>query len=140
MELFDLDTGLAALPGMERAQLRQRWTTLTGKPAPQVSAALMRMALAFEMQATVYGRLSRRSEQHLQRMEHAICGKDASQPRQRLVREWEGTLHTVTIAHDGTICWNGRNWRSLSQVARTITGTRWSGPAFFGLRERRKSA
>jgi len=53
----------------------------------------------------------------------------------RLMREWNGTLHVVTIDEDGSIVWNGRTWKSLSEVARTITGTRWSGPAFFGLRQ-----
>jgi hypothetical protein len=52
----------------------------------------------------------------------------------RLVREWHGTVHVVTVDEDGSIHWNGRSWRSLSEIARTITGTRWSGPAFFGLK------
>lgn len=55
----------------------------------------------------------------------------------RLMREWNGTLHVVTVDEDGTILWNDREWGSLSAVARAITGTRWSGPAFFGLRTRK---
>jgi hypothetical protein len=58
----------------------------------------------------------------------------------RLVREWNGVLHIVTIGDDGTINWQGRTWASLSQIAREITGTRWSGPAFFGLKQKRKAA
>jgi hypothetical protein len=55
----------------------------------------------------------------------------------RLVREWNGKVHVVTIGEDNVISWNDRHWRSLSEVARAITGTRWSGPAFFGLKQRR---
>jgi hypothetical protein len=54
----------------------------------------------------------------------------------RLVREWNGRTHVVIIGEDEVIRWNDREWRSLSQVARTITGTRWSGPAFFGLKRK----
>ena len=54
----------------------------------------------------------------------------------QLVREWNGTVHIVVVGEDNVIRWNGREWRSLSEVARAITGTRWSGPAFFGLKRR----
>ncbi len=49
------------------------------------------------------------------------------------MREWNGTVHILTIGDDSVIRWNEREWKSLSEVARAITGTRWSGPAFFGL-------
>ena len=58
----------------------------------------------------------------------------------RLVRAWNGRTHVVTIGEDRVIRWNEREWRSLSEVARAITGTRWSGPAFFGLKQARKAA
>ena len=51
-----------------------------------------------------------------------------------LMRSWNGQTYVVETTEDGTIRWNNREWRSLSEVARAITGTRWSGPAFFGLR------
>ena len=54
----------------------------------------------------------------------------------RLVREWGGKAHVVTIGEDKVIRWNEREWQSLSEVAREITGTRWSGPAFFGLKRK----
>jgi len=53
----------------------------------------------------------------------------------RLVREWHSITHVVTVDDSGTVHWNGREWTSLSAVARAITGQRWSGPAFFGLRK-----
>ena len=58
----------------------------------------------------------------------------------RLAREFGGKVHVVTIGDAGEILWNEREWRSLSEVARAITGTRWSGPAFFGLRQKKKAA
>jgi hypothetical protein len=54
----------------------------------------------------------------------------------RLVRQWNGTVHVVIIGEDNVVRWNDEEWRSLSEVARAITGTRWSGPAFFGLKRR----
>ena len=54
----------------------------------------------------------------------------------RLVREWNGTVQVVEVDESNTIRWNGRAWGSLSEVARAITGTRWSGPAFFGLKRK----
>ena len=136
---FDLDAELAALPGMASADMRERWTQLTGKPAPRVRPALLRLALAWELQASWHGGLHRHTEQRLKALAH---GTEAALPRpgSRLVREWNGVLHTVTITEDGTITWNGQSWNSLSEVARAITGTRWSGPAFFGLKARKSAA
>lgn len=54
----------------------------------------------------------------------------------RLVREWQGRLHVVTVGEDQVVRFEGRNYRPLSEVARAITGTRWSGPAFFGLKRK----
>ena len=56
------------------------------------------------------------------------------QPGTRLARTWQGKVHVVTIGEDRVIRWEERSYRSLSEVARAITGTRWSGPAFFGLK------
>jgi hypothetical protein len=56
------------------------------------------------------------------------------------VREWQGRVHVVTVGEDQVIRWYGREWGSLSEVARAITGTRWSGPAFFGLKRKAAAA
>lgn len=131
---------LAALPELSRAELRSRWSALTAQPAPQASAALLRLAYAYELQSRAHGGLSRRSSDRLARASEAAA-LTGPPPRQRLVREWKGTLHVVTVESDETICWDNRTWNSLSEVAREITGTRWSGPAFFGLKaKKRKSA
>ena len=138
----DLDTELAALPAMPLAALRQRWSDLTGTPPPRVRRTLLSLALAWELQAAVYGGLSRKT---LQRLAYMAGQNDAEQasraePGTRLLREWNGVLHTVRIDEEGAVHWNGQTWRSLSEVARAITGTRWSGPVFFGLRQRSKAA
>lgn len=135
-----LEAELDGLSALSSAQLRARWMALTGSPGPRVSPKLLRLALAWELQARHEGGLSRRASQKLAQL---AAGKSATQPAapgMRLVREWNGTLHVVTIGDDKVVHWNGRVWRSLSEVARTITGTRWSGPAFFGLRKGSKAA
>lgn len=129
---IDLDAELAALPGMTSAQLRQRWREVAGRPVPRIKQTLLRHALAWELQAARYGGLSRRSAQRLAQLAAASAGEAAMT---KLTREWKGTLHTVTIAADDTINWDGKLWNSLSEVARAITGTRWSGPVFFGLKK-----
>lgn len=153
MSTGDLHDDLAALASLSLSDLRKRWVEVSDKPLPKVRSTLLRLALAYEMQAADYGGLSRRTEQRLawmaQRESGAIGaggaggvgGNDATPaPGTRLVREWNGVLHTVLIDEEGEIHWNGRTWRSLSEVARAITGTRWSGPVFFGLRQRRDAA
>lgn len=139
-QLTDLDTELAALSDMTLPQMRARWQAVSDKPVPRVRRTLLRLALAYELQAALHGGLSRRTEQRLAYLAGKNAAPDAPRPGMRLVREWNGTLHTVTIDQDGLIHWQGKTWRSLSEVARAITGTRWSGPVFFGLRQRRVAA
>lgn len=138
-KLTDLDAELAALADMTLAQMRTRWQAVSDKPVPRVRRTLLRLALAYELQAALHGGLSRRTEQRLAYQAGKNSAPDAPRPGMRLVREWNGTLHTVTIDENGLINWKGKTWRSLSEVARAITGTRWSGPAFFGLRQRRQA-
>jgi hypothetical protein len=136
----ELDRELAALAGMDGTALRARWVSLTRRAVPQASPALLRLALAWELQAAVLGGLPRRVSQQLDQLSAGKTRTQAAKPGMRLVREWNGTVHVVTIGDDGTVRWNERDWRSLSEVARAITGTRWSGPAFFGLRHKRAAA
>jgi hypothetical protein len=136
----DIDAQLAALADLSLEDLQARWSEVTGAPLPQVSAALLRLALAYELQSACYGGLARHTEQRLKALASGSGDSAVLKPGARLVREWNGVLHTVVIGEDGAISWNGKDWNSLSQVARAITGTRWSGPAFFGLKPRRKAA
>ena len=61
-------------------------------------------------------------------------------PGTRFAREWRGKVHVVTMSDDGCYRWQDRDWNSLSEIARAITGTQWSGPAFFGTKARKRAA
>ena len=135
-----LDDRLVELERMSKGDLKDRWAKLTGHPVPTVSESMLRLALAYELQAKALGGLSRKTKQRLDRVAAAKTETKDIRPGMRLAREFGGKVHVVTIGDDGAICWNDKEWRSLSEVARAITGTRWSGPAFFSLREKRKAA
>ena len=135
-----LDEQLCELGTRSKTDLADRWAQLTGRPVPKVSEGMLRLALAYELQTKAFGGLSRKTRQRLDQIAGAKTETRDIRPGMRLAREFGGTVHLVTIGDDGAILWNEREWRSLSEVARAITGTRWSGPAFFGLREKRKAA
>ena len=127
---------IAALEALAGPALRERWARLTGTPVPRVSPALLRLALAWEIQARATGGLSRGTQTRLAQLANARTITTPAKAGMRLVREWNGKAHVVTIGEDQVIRWQDREWRSLSEVARAITGTRWSGPAFFGLKKK----
>jgi hypothetical protein len=132
--------------------LRIEWRNLFGKRAPKaLPKSLLVRALAYRLQALEFGDL----DPQTLRVLNAYAGKGAGKSRDRvrmdgvqgapsvlgsprikpgsiLVREWSGVLHRV-IALEGGFAWNGGTYRSLSEVARAITGVRWNGPRFFGL-------
>ncbi len=134
-----LDADLAALATMSPAQLRERWAEVSNKPLPRLSPAMLRLALAYELQAKALGGLSRAAQQRIDQVAAAKAQTRSASAGMRLVREWQGKVHIVTIGETG-VEWNGQTRRSLSEVARAITGTRWSGPAFFGLKQRKGKA
>lgn len=133
MTALDADPDqLAALPSSGLAEV---WQRQVDGACPKVSPRLLRLALAHSLQSKRLGGLSARD---LRRLSGADCGTgsgSAMRPGTRLMRAWNGTTHVVVVGEDGVIQWNGQSWSSLSAVARAITGTRWSGPAFFGLRK-----
>ena len=132
-----LDRQLREIAEMSRADLEDRWARLTGRPVPRLSAGMLRLALGDEIQARALGGLSRSARQQLDGPGEARARAMPLAPGMRLIREWHGTVHVVTVDEAGTIFWNERRWKSLSEIARAITGTRWSGPAFFGLKQRK---
>lgn len=121
---------------MSSAQLKEEWSRLTKASVPRISPKMLRLALAWEVQARAYGGLSRETLRKLDQLAAAKTRTGAVQPGMRLVREWNGKAHVVMVGEDKVIRWNDQEWRSLSEVAKAITGTHWSGPAFFGLKKR----
>jgi hypothetical protein len=108
---------------------------------------LLTRALAYRLQERTFGGLKPSTRRLLERIGE---GRSSSQlmrvaahrktaPGTVLIREWKGASHRVTVLDDGVI-YRGRRHQSLSEVARAITGTRWSGPLFFGLKGRAKGA
>lgn len=134
------DADLTALATMSPAELRERWAEVSKKPFPRLSPAMLRRALAYEVQAKALGGLSRAAQQRLDQTAAAKTQTRSASPGMRRVREWQGKVHIVTIGEAGEVEWNGKAWRSLSEVARAIIGTHWSGPAFFGLKQRKGKA
>jgi len=135
-----LDDQLAELEELSKEDLRNRWAKLTCGPVPKVSEQMLRLAVAYELQVKALGGLSRKATQRLEQVAAAKSVTTDIRPGMRLAREHGGKVHVVTIGETGEVLWNEREWRSLSEVARAITGTRWSGPAFFGLKQKRKAA
>jgi predicted component of type VI protein secretion system len=127
---------IARLETLSSAALRSRWVALTDSAAPKVSPKMLRLALAWEIQARLLGGLSREVTRTLDQLARGATRTAPASAGMRLVREWQGRVHIVTVGEDQVIRWDGKEWRSLSEVAREITGTRWSGPAFFGLKKK----
>jgi hypothetical protein len=138
--MASLEDRLAELDELGHTQLRRAWVKLTGRPVPKLGPPTLRLALAYEIQARALGGLSRQTQQKLDQLAQAKTVTRAAALGMRLVREWNGTVHVVSIGEGGAVEWNGKTWRSLSEVARAITGTRWSGPAFFGLKTAKRAA
>ncbi|QNE32436.1 DUF2924 domain-containing protein [Sphingomonas sp. NBWT7] len=130
-----LEEELAALEAMNGLALHARWIEVTGSIVPRISPKLLRLALAWEIQAKAAGVVSDNTGRMLDQIACAD-GRSVAPGVRRLARTWRGRTHIVTIGEDQTVHWDGRSWRSLSEVAREITGTRWSGPAFFGLKNK----
>ena len=128
-------TNLADLETMDRAGLSQLWSDLLGGDVPpKMSQPMQRRFLAFEMQARDQGDLHPALAARLERIAQGDARKASPvvRPGGRLLRAWNGTTHVVDVLSDGYL-WNGARHRSLSAIARAITGARWSGPRFFGL-------
>ena len=133
-----LDDELARIASMTIDQLRGEWQERIGlDPPPALSKDLIARVLSHRLQEKVVGGLPPR----LRRAMVALAQGD-SLPLQRikvgsvLVREHEGRLHEVYVVPDG-FSWQGKTYVSLSTIARKITGTKWNGPRFFGLRDNR---
>ena len=131
----DLAAALAALERASRARLAELWAGYFGsKPPPRTSRALLLRAVAYQLQEGALGGLSPATCRRLGGPEPApLRPPRGPRPGTVLVREWHGVGHQVRVIEDGVL-YRGERYRSLSEVARRITGTRWSGPRFFGLK------
>jgi hypothetical protein len=132
---------LKELGGLSTGELRRRWTRLFGMaPSLRISRELLIRAVAHRLQEETQGSIGKSCGRQLARLARTL-GDGGSlegiqtrsfKPGTKLIREWKGKVHEVVIVGD-TYIWAGQHYRSLSQIARAITGTRWSGPRFFGL-------
>ena len=142
----DLAAKLVALADLDTAGLRREWRRLyRSHPPLHIRRDLLVLAIAWKLQERVYGGLTAAQKRRLAGItEELKKGGDLSagpairlKPGLRLVREWRGETHDVLVLEDG-FEWNGQRRRSLSAIAREITGTQWSGPRFFGLQRKPK--
>lgn len=126
---------------MSTDELKAEWARRYGAPTPNLSPELMRLGIAYRLQEQRLGGVSRSTKSLLREL--------AAQPREgerkgppprkltigtRLVRDWHGVGHTVTVLETG-FEYDGKKWRSLTAIAKAITGSHWNGPRFFGLWE-----
>jgi hypothetical protein len=133
---------LAGLSQLNISALKEHWRKLYGtEPPHRFSHRLLAYSVAYRMQEKALGGLKSVTRRLLTRVaEEAASGRAVSirsvskaRPGTRLLREWHGVTHEVILLDDGVL-FRGKRHRSLSEVARMITGSRWSGPAFFGLK------
>lgn len=128
-------TSVAEAKAMDRAALIAAWDRFFNTPVPKnLSQPFLRRFIAFEQQAQTYGGLPKGFARALNTAanEGVDAGNPALEPGSRLIREWNGVTHMVDVTDEGFI-WKNQRYRSLSSVARAITGARWSGPRFFGV-------
>ena len=141
-----LDVEIARLRDLDIAVLRSRWHVMFGRrPPPHLPRHLLFRILAYRLQADRLGDLDDTSRRLLDRSgSPEKAGQNAAnlvrpiadvRPGTSLSREWNGRLQRVTVLAEG-FAWNGKIYPSLSQVSFAITGTRWNGPRFFGLRDK----
>lgn len=121
-----------ALEGMTLQQLRAQWQARYGAPPKLRSIDLLARLLSWRMQAEVAGGLDPATIRKLQHKTVPVAGPTLT-PGVRIEREWRGVRHSVDVVEDG-FRWNGQTYKSLSKVANAITGAKWNGPRFFGLR------
>ncbi len=140
---------LAALKTMALPELKAEWRTLFGAEPPGYNRRYLESRLAYRIQELAYGGLKPETLRRLEILGEQYDSDNVTTRRirhdarpaagTRLMREYRGVEHTVTVLADGYE-WQGRPYRSLSAVARAITGTRWNGLVFFGLKSQRSAA
>jgi hypothetical protein len=138
----EVEAEIATLAGLSLAALRERWQALYGNPAPpSLRRDLLIRAIAYQLQVKAFGGLSPVTKRVLceiaaaareGRFDAAAIGPRVK-PGTRLIRVWQGETHSVLVLEDG-FEWKGARHRSLSVIAKAITGTNWNGWTFFGVK------
>jgi len=134
---------LAALKTSTTPELKTRWREFFGTEPPPYNRRFLESRLAYRVQELAYGGLRRETIERLERLGEELDGGRAEVRRKRvndrpiigtrLIREWQGVEHCATVLAEG-FEYQGRPYKSLSAIARAITGTRWNGLVFFGLK------
>ena len=141
---------LAALKTTPTQDLKKQWRDLFDSEPPSFNRRYLESRLAYRIQELAYGGLKPETIRRLERLGEELDGGDKKKRGMRLdrdrpitgtrlLREWQGVEYVVTVTADG-FEWQGRPYKSLSAIARAITGTRWNGWVFFGLKNHRRSA
>jgi DUF2924 family protein len=141
-----LEAEITQLNDLGLAELRRVWKERLGTPPAIASTELTRRWLSWELQARARGGFDATTRRRLRQLCKAFRADPPSttlrdiglRPGSMLAREWNGVTHRVMVLEEG-FAWNGQKYDSLSAIAFRITGTRWSGPRFFGLRQQSKS-
>ena len=136
-EPFNIDCAreIARFSDLSRADLVARWIEFLGPPPIKtMTKGLLARGLAHEMQVRQFGGLAPAEQRALGALAQGrnSPGPGSLKAGTRLYRSWQGVTQEVLVLEDG-YSWRGKSYASLSEVARAITGTRWSGPRFFGL-------
>jgi len=136
----DIAARIRELPKVDTPALRALWHELFASPPhPRIRRELMIPVLAYRLQERAYGGLKEDTNRQLRRwaseLERSPAAASRIKPGTRILRQWEGDTHEVTVVRDG-YSYRSKCYKSLSAIARQITGTRWSGPVFFGLKQR----
>lgn len=135
-----MDKRLAHIAALSGPDLDRAWQETFGETAPALSPSLARRALAHALQEQIHGALPAATRRAIE----VIASKGVSalpeltmrlKPGTRLLREWNGRVHTVLVTEEG-FQFDGKTYGSLSTIAERITGAHWSGPRFFGIRRR----
>jgi hypothetical protein len=139
---MDVKDRLEKLRNLKTKQLREEWQELFGRPAPEkMRRNLLVPILSYRIQELAYGGLSGATQRRLCQLAKELAANPKSlisqtpriKPGTRIVRSWNDETHTVTVL-EKEYEYKDHRYGSLSEIARVITGTRWSGPAFFGLK------
>lgn len=142
--MASIDAQMAAVAAMSPAELRSHWRDTFRRPPPPVSPDMLARTIAYRIQERAHGGLSRSMVKEISRLSRRVArtgsAADANdlflKTGTRLVRSWRGKTQSVLVC-EGGFQFENRNYASLTQIARDITGTNWSGPRFFGLKKRR---